>query len=117
MNKDLNYYLNLPWSYKFEWSETDECYLGSITELEEHMTQGKTVDEVLQNLKGALKAYIATSLKANLQIPEPAKLADYKGIITYRTTPEKHYKIAKKAAAKGKSINSLIDEIMDKEIA
>lgn len=117
MNKDLDYYLNLPWSYRFEWSEIDNCYLGSITELEENMTHGQTPEEVLINLKDALKAYILTSLKTNMKIPEPAKLADYKGVITYRTSPEKHYKIAKKAEAKGKSINALIDEIVDKEIA
>ncbi len=117
MKKDIEYYLNLPWSYRFEWSEIDNCYLGSITELEENMTHGDTPEEVLINLKDALAAYINTSLKGDFVIPEPAKLANYKGVITYRTTPEKHYKIAKKASKLNKSINKFIDDIIDKETA
>jgi predicted RNase H-like HicB family nuclease len=117
MEKSLEYYLNLPWSYRIEWDDIDNCFLGSIEELEENMTCGQTPEEVLVNLKDALKAYILTSLKANLEIPEPVKLSNYKGNITYRTTPERHYKLAKKAAEQGKSINKLLDEIVEKEVA
>jgi predicted RNase H-like HicB family nuclease len=117
MEKNLDYYLKLPWSYRIEWSDIDNCFLGSIEELEENMTCGETPEEVLQNLKDALKSYILTSFKAGLEIPEPIKLAHYKGNITYRTTPEKHYKIAKRASASGKSINKYIDEVLEKDIA
>ncbi|OGI03023.1 MAG: hypothetical protein A2Y25_03780 [Candidatus Melainabacteria bacterium GWF2_37_15] len=117
MKKDLDYYLKLPWSYRIEWSDIDNCFLGSIEELEENMTCGETPEEVLANLKDALKSYILTSLKSGLDINEPIKLSNYKGNITYRTTPEKHYKLVKKAAAQGKSLNKLLDEIIDKEVA
>ncbi len=117
MKKDLEYYLNLPWSYRIEWNDIDNCFLGSIEELEENMTCGETPEEALTNLKDALKSYILTSFKTGLEIPEPVKLINYKGTITYRTTPEKHYKIAKKASSRGKSINKYIDEILEKDIA
>jgi predicted RNase H-like HicB family nuclease len=117
MEKNLEYYLKLPWSYRIEWSDIDNCFLGSIEELEENMTCAESPEEVLINLKDALKSYILTSIKAGLEIPEPVKLSNYKGNITYRTTPEKHYKLAKKAAAKGKSINKLLDELVEKEVA
>ena len=112
-HKDLPYYLNLPWSYRFEWSDIDECYLGTIVEIEENMTCGDTPEEVLVNLKEALESYLKTSLENDFPIPEPAKLADYKGVITYRTSPLKHYKLAKKAQTLGKSINAFIDETLD----
>jgi predicted RNase H-like HicB family nuclease len=76
MEKNLEYYLNLPWSYRIKWNDIDNCFLGSIKELEENMTCGDTHEEVFANLKEALKAYILTSLKANLEIPEPVKLSD-----------------------------------------
>lgn len=117
MEKSLDYYLNLPWSYRIEWDDADKCFLGSIEELEENMTCGETPEEVLKNLKDALESYVLTSFKTGLEIPEPAKLSNYKGNITYRTTPIKHYKIAKKASAEGKSINKYIDEVLEKEIA
>jgi predicted RNase H-like HicB family nuclease len=117
MNKDLNYYLNLPWTYHIEWSDPDKCFLGSIIELENNMTDGKTIEETFENLKDALMCYIETCIERNRTIPEPLKISHYKGNIAYRTTPERHYKLAKKASFLGKSISKLIDEVIDKEIA
>ena len=69
--KNLDYYLNLPYTYIIEWSEVDRCFLGSIVELERNMTHGQTREEVLLNLQEALVSYITTSLDNNLEIPEP----------------------------------------------
>jgi len=114
--KNTEYYLKLPWSYRVSWSEPDKCYLGSIDELEENMTCGDTPEEAFSNLKEALGAYILTSLEDGFEIPEPLNLADFKGNITYRTNSEKHYRLAKKAARLGKSINALIDDAVEKEL-
>ncbi|MDR1168892.1 MAG: type II toxin-antitoxin system HicB family antitoxin [Heliobacteriaceae bacterium] len=109
--KDISYYLNLPYTYVMEWSDADGCYLGSIIELEHNITCGATREEVFNNFQDALKAYITTSLANNMEIPEPLKKDDFKGNITYRTTGEQHYKLAKQVRLKGyKSINAFIDE-------
>jgi len=108
--KDLNYYQNLPYSFIIEWSDTDECFLGSIIELERNMTCGQTREEVFSNLKEALTSYVTTSLANNMEIPEPLKIKDFKGNITYRTSKERHYQLAKQAKLNSKSINSFIDE-------
>jgi predicted RNase H-like HicB family nuclease len=117
MNKDLNYYLNLPWTYHIEWSEPDNCFLGSIIELEINMTDGETVEQTFENLKDALICYLETCMERNRNIPEPDKVRNFKGNIAYRTTPERHYKLAKKASILGKSISKVIDEAIDREIA
>ncbi len=116
MKKNLEYYIKLPYSYIIEWSDTDGCYLGSIVELEKNMTCGDSPEEVLSNLKEALTAYVNTSLANGLEIPEPIKLADFKGNITYRTTGLTHYRLAKTAKLSGKSINALIDEAVDEKL-
>lgn len=116
MKKNLEYYMNLPYSYIVEWSDADNCYLGSIVELEKNMTCGDTPEEVITNLKDALEAYVNTSLANGLDIPEPIKMADYKGNITYRTTGLKHYRLAKIAKLKGMSINAFIDEAVDEKL-
>ena len=113
--KTVRHYLNLPYTYIIEWSDTDECYLGSIVELERNMTCGNTREEVLSNLKEALTAYVQTSLDNDMEIPEPFKKDDFKGNITYRTTKERHYKLAKEAKLSGKSINALIDEAVEEK--
>jgi len=114
--KNLDYYLNLPYSYIIEWSEVDNCFLGSIIELERNMTNGQTREEVLSNLKDALASYVTTSLENNMEIPEPLKIKDFKGNITYRTSKERHYQLAKQAKLYGKSINVLIDEAIGEKL-
>ena len=114
--KNLNYYLNLPYTYIIEWSDVDSCFLGSIVELERNMTCGQTREEVLANLKDALVSYITTSLDNKMEIPEPLKIDDFKGSITYRTSKERHYRLAKQAKLFGKSINAFIDEAIGKKL-
>ena len=114
--KKLEYYLNLPYTYIIEWSCVDKCFLGSIVELESNMTCGQTREEVLTNLKAALASYITTSLYNNMEIPEPLKIDDFKGSITYRTSKERHYKLAKQAKLYGKSINAFIDEAIGEKL-
>lgn len=113
MNKDLNYYLNLPWSYRFEWSNEDNCYVASVVELKGCMSEGATIEEAVNMIEDALQSHLSACIEAGIKIPEPLKPVDYKGKIPYRTTPEKHYKLAKKSAATSKSINKLIDEAVD----
>ncbi len=117
MNKDLNYYINLPWTFHFEWSDADNCYIASVAELPGCKTDGETIEEALDMIRNALQEYIETFLELGKEIPEPAKLKDYKGKFLLRISPEKHYKLVKKAASQGKSLNKLLDEIIDKEIA
>jgi antitoxin HicB len=114
--KNLDYFLNLPYTFIIEWSDVDECFLGSIVELERKMTSGHTREEVLLNLKEALVSYVATSLENNMEIPEPLKIKDYKGNISYRTSQERHYQLAKQAKLYGKSINTFIDEIIGEKL-
>ena len=113
MKKNLEYYMNLYWSYRFEWSDEDKCYIASIAELKGCVADGSTIQEAMTEILDALSSYIQACLEAGYDIPEPLKPSDYKGKIPYRTTSEKHYKLAVKAKATGKSINSLIDEATD----
>ncbi len=115
--KDLNYYLNLHWTYKLEWDDEDQIYVVSIAELKGCMSHGKTIEEASYMIKDALKSYISSMLEDNEEIPEPPKPEEYKGRIAYRTTSGRHYRIAKKAVAERKSISKLIDDLIDKGLA
>lgn len=114
--KNLEYYLNLPWSYRFEWSDEDDCYIASISELKGCMSYGDTIVEATEMIQDALKSYITNSLQFNDEIPEPLKPINFKGKIPYRTTPDKHYKLAKRANSLGISINALIDEAVSEKL-
>ena len=114
--KNLDYYLNLPYTFIIDWSDVDRCFLGSIVELERNMTCGQTREEVLSNLKEALISYVTTSLDNNMEIPEPLNIKDFKGSLTYRTSKERHYMLAKQAKLYGKSINAFIDEAIAEKL-
>jgi predicted RNase H-like HicB family nuclease len=114
--KKLDYYLSQPYTYIIEWSDADGCFVGSIAELERNMTCGQTHEEVVSNLKEALVSYVTTSLQNNMEIPEPLNIKNFKGNITYRTSKERHYKLAKQAKLYGKSINTFIDEAIREKL-
>ncbi|MFA7659059.1 MAG: type II toxin-antitoxin system HicB family antitoxin [Candidatus Gastranaerophilaceae bacterium] len=116
MNKNLEYYLNLPWSYAIKWSDEDGCYVASIAELDGCMSHGDTLGEATSMIKDALRCHLNAMLKDNTLIPEPLNVINFKGSITYRTTPEKHYKLVKRAQRKGKSLNKFIDEVLDEKL-
>jgi len=115
-NKDLNYYLNLPWTFSFEWSNEDKCYVASVAELKGCLSDGETIEEATNMIKEALECHIESMLKSDCDIPEPFKPIDFKGVITYRTTPETHYKLAQRAGITNKSINYLIDEAVNEKL-
>lgn len=117
INKNLNYYLNLSWTFRFEWDSRDNIYVARIAELKDCLSHGDTIEEAVNNIKEALELYIETCLEENTDIPEPLKPNEYSGRFNLRLPPEKHYKLAKKASVEGKSLNALINEILDKEAA
>lgn len=112
--KNKEYYLSLNWTYRFIWDEADKIYTASIAEIPDCLSHGDTIEEAVKNIKEALKQHIEIMIEDNMEIPEPVKPEDYKGSIAYRTTPQRHCKIARGARASGKSINKYIDELIDK---
>jgi len=113
MKKGLNYFLNLPYSFKIEWSDVDTCYIATVEEIPECQSNGNTPDEALYMIKDALKSHISSCLHFGDSIPEPVKIVDYKGKIHFRTTPQKHYMLDKQAKTSGESINTIINTAID----
>ena len=113
MKKSPNYYLNLPYSFKIEWSDVDACYIATVAEIPECQSNGITPDEALNMIKDALKSHISCCLHFGDSIPEPVKIVDYKGKIHFRTTPQKHYMLDKQAKISGESINTIINTAID----
>ena len=113
--KNLNYYMNLKWSYTIEQeSEKDkDYYIIRVNELPGVCTDALTIEEGLKEIKDAIRAAIKLYLKNGEPVPEPINKKDYKGNIAYRTTSERHYHIAKIAKDTQKSISKTMDELID----
>lgn len=113
--KQIEHYLNLPWSYTIE-QETHEgnhYFIIRVNELPGVCTDSETIVEGMELIKEAIEGAVILYLKNGEQVPQPIKKEDYKGNISYRTTSERHYYVAKLANEKHKSISKTIDELID----
>jgi predicted RNase H-like HicB family nuclease len=113
--KDLKYYLGLNWSYTVE-QETEgrkRYFIIRVNELPGVCTDAETVNEGMELIKEAIEAAVKLYLKNREEVPEPVKKSEFKGNISYRTTSERHYHVAKIAKNMHKSISKTIDELVD----
>src|ERR1700733_15152651 len=108
--KQLEYYLNLPWSYTIEQEITDgkHYFIIRVNELPGICTDAETVSEGMELIKEAIEGAVILYLKNGEQVPEPIKKEKYKGNIAYRTSSERHYHVAKLANAMHRSISKTL---------
>ena len=113
--KQLEYYLNLPWSYTIEQEshEGNHYFIIRVNELPGICTDAETIEEGMELIKEAIEGAVVLYLKNGEPVPEPIKRENYKGNIAYRTSSDRHYHVAKLANNKHKSISKTIDELID----
>ncbi len=70
MNKDLDYYLSLPYSIVLI-PDTDGYWFANIPLLEGCMTQGYSRADALEMLDDAKRGWLETALAHHITIPEP----------------------------------------------
>lgn len=114
-NKDLNYYLNLPWTYTIETTrETGKLlYIVHVNELPGIATDSPSLDEAMELIKEAMTAAFELYMKNGEEIPEPIDEEEFKGNIAYRTNSQRHYLLAKEARRKKESLSTVLDQCVD----
>lgn len=115
-NKDLNYYLNLPWTYTIETAihEGSSYYIIRVNELPGICTDSESLDEGMEEIKSLISCVIDIYKEKGESVPEPIDKEHYRGNISYRTDSARHFRIAKTAQRKHKSISKTIDILIDK---
>ncbi len=111
-------FLNFPWSFAIEqeFNEGKRYFIIRVNELPGICTDAETVAERMELIKECIEGAVVLYLKNGEQVPEPIKKEDYKGNISYRTSGERHYHIAKLANTMHKSISKTIDELIDSSL-
>jgi predicted RNase H-like HicB family nuclease len=74
--KNLNYYLNLPWTYTVEQAKDEndnKIYVVCVNELPGICTDAPWVDEAMQLIQEPISAVIEFYMENNQDIPEPIK--------------------------------------------
>jgi predicted RNase H-like HicB family nuclease len=113
--KDLKYYLSLNWSYTIEEDshKGKKFFIIRVNEIPGVCTDATTVEKGMKNIKEALEGAIELYLEQGESIPEPINREEFKGKISYRTTSERHYHLAKVAQQRCISMNKALDIIFD----
>jgi predicted RNase H-like HicB family nuclease len=113
--KDLKYYLGLMWSYTVEQDEHNgkKFFIIRVNELPGVVSDGATMKEAEANVQEAIAAAIELYLDQGDTIPEPISKDKFKGNISYRTSSERHYNLAKIAGRLHLSMNKALDMVVD----
>ncbi|MDD3012896.1 MAG: type II toxin-antitoxin system HicB family antitoxin [Candidatus Gastranaerophilales bacterium] len=112
MNKDLNYYMNLPWEFELEKAPEGGFY-ARVKGLSCY-SHGDDMIEAVKNINEALETYIEGCLEENITIPEPVSEEDCNGRLSIRVKKSLHCKLAKIAREEDVSISHLINDALIK---
>jgi len=114
VSKDLEYYLKLPYTMEIV-PYKDGGFFARIKELEGCMTEADTLEEVLELLEDAKRAWIETALEEGLDIPLPESMREekeYSGRILLRLPKSLHRKLKEAAKEEGVSLNTYIINLL-----
>lgn len=106
-NKDLGYYLSLPYTVTIKRGTGDgaEYWIARVLELPHCMTHGATPEEALRDTEDAKREWLKSNLEAGLPIPEPAK---FTGQYHLRMPPSLHEALVLKSESEDVSLNQFI---------
>ena len=99
-----------------EWSEEDQCYVGTSPGLLIGGVHGKNQEKVFQELCVVMDDAIEHLQREGKPLPPETANKIFSGKIALRLSPELHKKLAIKAKQHGESINSFIKEQLEKSI-
>lgn len=113
--KNMDYYLNLPWTYTIEKEsfKGKSYYVIYVNELPGICTDAEDLNEGMEGIKEAIACAVEIYQEKGEPVPEPIDKSCYKGRISYRTDSKRHCLIARAAKMSHKSISKTLDDIVD----
>lgn len=113
--KDLKYYLELNWTYTIETSKHKgkKFFIIRVNELPGVCTDATTIEKGMKEIQDVIATTIELYMEQGDPIPEPINKEEFKGNISYRTSSDRHYSLAKLAKEKDISMNKALDMVFD----
>lgn len=92
-----------------EYSEEDDCLFGKVIGMNKNLInyEGKTVEELKADFQAGIDLYLESCKERGVKPQKP-----YSGSLNIRIPSEVHSQLALKAQMTGKSINSIIKELL-----
>ncbi|MBU1671513.1 MAG: type II toxin-antitoxin system HicB family antitoxin [Actinobacteria bacterium] len=108
MNKDLDYYMSLPYEVVVERDENGE-YFATIPDLPGCMATEPSEGEVRASIEEAKLGWLMATLESGVEIKEPPADRQYSGRILLRTSPEIHRFLVEEAKGYGLTLNTYLN--------
>jgi predicted HicB family RNase H-like nuclease len=109
--KDRDRYLKV-----VEWSEEDQCYVGSVPGWIDKCCHGNDEEEVYHKLCQIIDEWIETYRKDRRPIPPATAGRKYSGKFQLRVGNELHHALAIRALESGESLNNYCAKVLKKAI-
>jgi len=91
-----------------EWSEKDECFVGSAPPIIGPCCHGPTEAEVMAQLTAIVEEWVEIWLGDGHPLPAGTAGKKYSGQFVVRVAPELHKKASLKALSRGESLNQFV---------
>jgi predicted HicB family RNase H-like nuclease len=96
-----------------EVSEEDVVMYGKVLGISDLISyEGRTCDELISDFHEAVDDYLATCAAEGIEPEVP-----YKGSFNVRVSPSLHERIARYAISTGRSLNSCVQEALERYVA
>ncbi len=95
-----------------EWSEEDQCYVGSSPGFIGPCCHGKDETKVYKQLCGIVDEWVDIHQKEELPLPESFASKSFSGKFVIRVGKDLHKALAIKAAKSGESLNNLCTDLL-----
>jgi antitoxin HicB len=104
-SRPLDYYLSLDYPVTV-YPEAEGGFVAEIKELPGCITQGETIEELMENINEARELWIETVYESGKRdIPLPVTQQDYSGKFLLRVPKSLHRRLAEQAEIEGISLN------------
>jgi predicted HicB family RNase H-like nuclease len=100
-----------------EWSEEDQCYIGSVPGWIGPCCHGDDEAVVYQKLCAIVDEWIEIYKKDGRKLPPPTAKRDYSGKFVLRAGPDLHQALWIRAKIEGESLNSYVVKALKKEVS
>lgn len=107
MEKNLEYYLQLPYTFELV-KDPDDPWFIQVKELPGCMSHGDTPEEAVAMIREAMEGWIALTLDLGRPVPEPEPPDDYSGKFVVRIPRSLHRKLAEQAERDEVSLNTFV---------
>ena len=107
-NKNLNYYLSLPYRMELIPDSVEGGYTAWYPELPGCLTCGETIEEVVANALDAKKEWLKAALEDKIEIEEPCTAdnsSEFSGQFKLRIPKTLHHTLSNHAKKEGISMN------------